>query len=259
MFENVVLGGEKEEFFPSRSPLFEQVKASIIKKIQTGEWHHDDVLPNEIELAKSFKVSQGTLRRALKELVQEGFLVRKQGKGTYVSSYEAEFDAFYSKFVPIRADDPTRKWKTRVHMTDFEIIYPSARVCHLMSIKDPSEQIIHIKRLHYSQLESDDKVDTFDELFLRKKYFPELTRERFLGQKNSLYAFYQREFDVTIMHCRDILKATLLNAEQAQLAGLTLPYPAIIQQRQAFDINNNLVELRYLTTITDYCHYETIR
>ena len=54
MFEKVVLPDEKSGFFPSRSPLFEQVKASIIKKIQQGVWHHDDVLPNEIELAKIF-------------------------------------------------------------------------------------------------------------------------------------------------------------------------------------------------------------
>ena len=241
------------------TPLYTQLMEVIERQILTGDRDPGERLPTEGEMAKQFGVSIITVRHAMSGLCEKGLVERKQGKGTYVSSYEAEFDAFYSKFVPIRADDPTRKWKTRVHMTDFEIIYPSARVCHLMSIKDPSEQIIHIKRLHYSQLESDDKVDTFDELFLRKKYFPELTRERFLGQKNSLYAFYQREFDVTIMHCRDILKATLLNAEQAQLAGLTLPYPAIIQQRQAFDINNNLVELRYLTTITDYCHYETIR
>ena len=250
MFEKVVLPDEKSGFFPSRSPLFEQVKASIIKKIQQGVWHHDDVLPNEIELAKIFNVSQGTIRRALKELVQEGFLVRKQGKGTYVSSYEA---------VPIKPDDPTQKWKTYVHMTDYEEIAPTPRVCHLMGITDTTEEIIHIKRQHYSRLEDRDKVDCFDELFLRKRFFPGLTRERFLGQKNSLYAFYQREFDITILHRRDILKATLLNAEQAKFAGVSLPYPAIIQQSQAFDINNNLVELRYLTTITDYCHYEVLR
>ena len=144
-------------------------------------------------------------------------------------------------------------------MTDYEEIAPTPRVCHLMGITDTTEVIIHIKRQHYSQLENKDKVDCFDELFLRKRFFPSLTRERFLGQKNSLYAFYQRAFDVTIIHRRDILKATLLNAEQAKFAGVSLPYPAIIQQSQAFDINNNLVELRYLTTITDYCHYEVLR
>lgn len=259
MFENVILPDEKGKFFPSRLPLFEQVKLTIIKKIQHGVWHHDDVLPNEIELANIFNVSQGTIRRALKELVQEGILIRKQGKGTYVSSYESEFDAFYSKFVPIKADDPSQKWKTLVRMTDFEEIAPTPRVCHLMGITDTTEKIIHIKRQHYSQLEDKNKVDCFDELFLRKRFFPELTRERFLGQKDSLYAFYQKEFNITIIHRKDILKATLLNAEQAQLAGLTLPYPAIIQQSQTYDINNNLVELRYLITITDCCHYEVLR
>ena len=259
MFENVVLSDVKTGLLPSRSPLFEQVKTSIISRIRQGQWHHDDVLPNEIELAKIFNVSQGTIRRALKELVQEGFLIRKQGKGTYVNSYEAEFETFYSKFVPIKADDPSLKWKTTVHMVEYEEIEPSPRVCHLMGIIDTTETIIHIKRHHCSRLEDKDRVDCFDELFLRKRFFPEMTRERFLGQKNSLYAFYQREFDVTILHRRDILKATLLNAEQAKHANVSLPYPAIIQQSQAFDIHNNLVELRYLTTITDYCHYEVIR
>ena len=216
MFEKVVLPDEKSGFFPSRSPLFEQVKASIIKKIQQGVWHHDDVLPNEIELAKIFNVSQGTIRRALKELVQEGILVRKQGKGTYVSSYEAEFDAFYSKFVPIKADDPAQKWKTYVRMTDYEEIAPTPRVCHLMGITDTTEVIIHIKRQHYSQLENKDKVDCFDELFLRKRFFPSLTRERFLGlrwvsekwtSRNNLGENYvlggiHYETSTSTVHCR---------------------------------------------------------
>ena len=182
MFENVVLSDVKTGLLPSRSPLFEQVKTSIINRIQQGQWHHDDVLPNEIELAKIFNVSQGTIRRALKELVQEGFLIRKQGKGTYVNSYEAEFETFYSKFVPIKADDPSLKWKTTVHMVEYEEIEPSPRVCHLMGIIDTTETIIHIKRHHCSRLEDKDRVDCFDELFLRKRFFPEMTRERSIRQ-----------------------------------------------------------------------------
>ncbi|HIU83765.1 MAG TPA: GntR family transcriptional regulator [Candidatus Aphodousia gallistercoris] len=242
----------------TRVPLFVQVKNSIVEKIKNGTWHHDDQLPNEIEMAELFHVSQGTMRRALRELVQEGILVRKQGKGTYVSSYEGSFDLFYKRFVPIVADDPEKVWKTMTKLLSFEVIAPSRRTMLLMGIDNPAEQIIHIRRLHYGRLDLEhvDSVDAFDEIFLRRRFFPELTEEAFRGQKASLYHFYQSLCDVTIIHARDIQKATLLNPEQAKLANVTPPYPAIILQRQAFDINDNLVELRFLTTVTDRCHFE---
>ena len=242
----------------SRVPLFEQVKRSIIAKIQDGTWRHDDQLPNEIEMAQLFHVSQGTMRRALRELVNEGLLVRKQGKGTYVSSYEGSFDYFYHKFIPVRPDDPDKQWKTTTKLTLYEVIPPSHRTMLLMGIEDPTEKVIHIRRLHYACLDEGhlQSVDSFDELFLRRRFFPTLTEEIFRGQKASLYHFYQKVCDVTILHVRDIQKATFLNAYQAKLANVPVPYPAIIQQRQTFDINNNLVELRFLTTVTDRCHFE---
>lgn len=167
MYEGLFPKNNDSYLPPLRQPLYQQVKSSIIQKIQSGQWQHDDVLPNEIELSKMFNVSQGTLRRALKELVQEGFLVRRQGKGTFINSYNLEFENFYSKFVPIRADDPDCKWKTRVQMIEYEEIKPSPRICRLMGIDDTNEDIIHIKR-----------------------FFPTMTEELFKGQKESLYAFY---------------------------------------------------------------------
>ena len=70
-----------------------------------------------------------------------------------------------------------------------------------------------------------------------------------------MYAFYQRNDGVLIFHTIDQLKACLLNPEEAKLAGVNHPYPAIITQRQSFDVNNNLVELRYLVTVTNRCHF----
>lgn len=242
---------------PIRIPLFEQTKNSIFQKIQSGDWSAEEPLPNEIELAKLFHVSQGTIRRALSELVADGILVRKQGKGTFISVFNADPIQYCHKFVHVSPDDNDEIWNTKKKMTHFEVIKPSQRVLRLMNIQDPNEDIIHIKRLHYARLQGQDEiVDAFDELFLRKKFFPNLTQETFQGRKRSLYAFYQRNDGVLIFHTIDHLKACLLNSEQAKLAGVTPPYPAIITQRQSFDVNDNLVELRYLVTVTNRCHFE---
>jgi DNA-binding GntR family transcriptional regulator len=49
-----------------------------------------DRLPSEIELSKNFGVSRQTLRRAIDELIEEGFIERKLGSGAYITSPKLE-------------------------------------------------------------------------------------------------------------------------------------------------------------------------
>lgn len=69
-------------------PLYERARASILKRISAGAWKVGAMLPNETVLAAELDVSQGTMRRALDALENEGFLERKQGRGTYLISCE---------------------------------------------------------------------------------------------------------------------------------------------------------------------------
>lgn len=245
----------KNIFCAVRVPLYEQVKNAILEKIRSGEWAYESMIPNEIELAHLFNVSQGTIRRAVRELCDENFLIRKQGRGTFVCSYNSELNIFKKKFVYVASDDPERKWQTITTCTLYEVITPSAKVSKLLGL-EPTEEVIHIRRTHHNMNGNDDnQIECFDELFLPKKFFPTLTNEIFDAHKETnLYQFYQNSCGVTITHASDQIKATLLNPNQAALAKVSLPYPAIIAQRISFDIHNNACELRYLTTVTDACH-----
>jgi GntR family transcriptional regulator len=65
-------------------PLYQQIKALITQSLQSGEWKPGELIPSEVELANRFKVSQGTVRKAIDELAAENLVMRKQGKGTFV-------------------------------------------------------------------------------------------------------------------------------------------------------------------------------
>jgi GntR family transcriptional regulator len=65
-------------------PLYHQVKASILRQIEAGQWRPEDRLPSEDELAERFHVSKITVRQALRELAQIGYIRREQGRGTFV-------------------------------------------------------------------------------------------------------------------------------------------------------------------------------
>jgi DNA-binding LacI/PurR family transcriptional regulator len=67
-------------------PKYEQIKRALIVAIGSGRWKADEPFPSEAELLEQFDVSRPTLVRSLQELVAEGYLVRKQGKGTFVSA-----------------------------------------------------------------------------------------------------------------------------------------------------------------------------
>lgn len=58
---------------PQRAHLFEQIAFQLEAQIQNGRWKPGEMIPSEAELAKSFSVALGTMRRALQMLSEKGF------------------------------------------------------------------------------------------------------------------------------------------------------------------------------------------
>ena len=67
-------------------PLYQQVIDIIKNEINSGAYKAGERIPNEFELAESYKVGRVTVRRAIEELVQQGYLTKRQGKGTFVNA-----------------------------------------------------------------------------------------------------------------------------------------------------------------------------
>lgn len=65
--------------------LYEKIKKSVVKDIESGKLKPDDKIPSETQLAKNFNASRMTANRALKELTEENRIVRIQGVGSFVA------------------------------------------------------------------------------------------------------------------------------------------------------------------------------
>ncbi|MFZ4652534.1 MAG: GntR family transcriptional regulator, partial [Rubrivivax sp.] len=70
-------GEAAAESTPAFSPLYQQIKGLLTRSLQAGEWKPGEAIPSEMELAARFKVSQGTVRKAIDELATENLLVRR--------------------------------------------------------------------------------------------------------------------------------------------------------------------------------------
>ncbi len=65
--------------------LYQQIKDHIVRRIQDGSWRAGDRLPSESELVQQFGMSRMTVNRALRELVEQGRIVRVAGVGSFVA------------------------------------------------------------------------------------------------------------------------------------------------------------------------------
>lgn len=74
----------------SLTPLYQQISEEIRAKILSGELRSGERIQSEAELSELYSVSRVTVRRAIEELVGEGYLTSRQGKGTFVNQRKLE-------------------------------------------------------------------------------------------------------------------------------------------------------------------------
>lgn len=76
----------------SNVPLYSQLKDLIMGKIDNGEFAEDSKIPSELKLCELYNISRPTVRQAIIELTNSGYLYKEKGKGTFVSRKKSRID-----------------------------------------------------------------------------------------------------------------------------------------------------------------------
>jgi len=108
----------------TRSALYLQVAAALAERVASGQWLPGFQIPNEVDLAREFGVSAGTIRKALDTLEADRVLRRQQGRGTFVLDHRAEDLAF--RFSRIFDDAGRRVGDRHATLLSQEIDVPTA-------------------------------------------------------------------------------------------------------------------------------------
>lgn len=236
--------------FPGSVPLYESVKQRIKSAIHAGIWKPGEMIPSELDLAERFGVSQGTVRRAVRDLALEGCLVKQQGRGTFVMSPSVNYEVFRSKLLWFTPDDPA-PGERQIEIAAFEQYEPPPRVAELLDLA-PGAEVFHIKRYHrYAKYR---EVCVFEDIYLPEKRFRGLTEESlnlYQRRQVSLYPFFEERFGVTVASLVDKARAVLLSHRQAVFADVPMPYPAISIERLSYTIGHKVFEFRTHVCVTD--------
>jgi GntR family histidine utilization transcriptional repressor len=85
--------------------LYEQIKQSVVRDIESGKLKPGDKIPSETKLAREFKASRMTANRALKELTEENRILRVQGLGSFVAKPKPEASLLEIKSIAREIDE----------------------------------------------------------------------------------------------------------------------------------------------------------
>jgi GntR family transcriptional regulator len=129
-------------------PIYYQIKQTIKKWIITKEFEPLEKIPSENELAQKFKVNRLTVRQAISQLIQEGFLESRRGEGTFVTdnenlinSYNVETSGYLDDLFPYQL----KNVKTKV--ATIEKIVVSKRIREILKLDKGEKEITQIKRV----------------------------------------------------------------------------------------------------------------
>jgi GntR family transcriptional regulator len=235
---------------PAFSPLYQQIKALILQSLQAGEWKPGESIPSEMDLAARFRVSQGTVRKAIDELAAENIVVRRQGKGTFVATH-AEQHLRY-RFLKLMPDSGDRDAEGPAHRTVLECkrARASAEVARALGLR-PGDAVVQVRRV----LSFAGVPTILEDLWLPGNAFKRLNAEQMTTFVGPTYAMYEVDFGVRMVRAEEKIRAVAAEPSQAALLKVEPRSPLLSVERVAYTYNDTPMELRRGLYRTDTHHY----
>lgn len=247
------------EATPAFSPLYQQIKELLTRSLQGGEWLPGQAIPSEMELAARYRVSQGTVRKAVDELATENLLVRRQGKGTFVATHaEARTQYRFLRLVADGAPEAPADGASSgaaVAALQRQLIHcrrarASAEVARALGLRG-GDPVVEVRRV----LLADGQPVVLDDIALPGVLFKGLTMDRLAEWKGPMYRLFEAEFGVRMIRAEEKLRAVAADAEQARVLAVAQGAPLLSVERLAFTYGDKPVELRRGLYRTDRHHY----
>ena len=256
--DSPALPGEPEANMPASqtpafSPLYQQIKVLILKGLQSGEWKPGEPIPSEMELAVRFRVSQGTVRKAIDELAAEHLVIRRQGKGTFVATH-AEQQVQY-RFLRLMPDsgDLSSEGPAERQIIDCKRLRASADIAKPLALKT-GEPVLQLRRV----LAFQGTPTIVEDVWLPGGPFKGLTAARLAVYGGPMYALFETEFGVHMVRAEEQIRAVAADVDAAKLLGVPPGEPLLSVERIAYTYNDAPMELRRALYRTDTHYYKNM-
>lgn len=214
-------------------PLYDQLLNRLKREIDT-QMAPDDQMLSERELAYRHQLSRTTVRSALKQLEIEGYIYKRHGKGTFVSSFKDRM-ANLSKMYSFTEQMLEMGKVPSTRVLSFSKIIADEELADNMH-SDVGEPLYRIERLRLA----DNEPFMVEVSYLPTRLFPKLTQQKV--EERPLYSILNEDYGQIIRLANEAFFAGVISGEQASRLGLSNYSPVFNIARHTYNQQNILIE-----------------
>lgn len=218
----------------SAMPLYQQIKQRLLQDIQTGVLEPHAHLPSERQLVEQFDVSRITVRQALTELVQGGYLYTKPSKGFFVSEQTQPYDL--NVLLSFTSAARERGLSPSSRILESSIIPATSALSRQLLIGLGSE-VVSLVRL---RLLNNVPV-RIEHVWLPHANCPGILENNL--EAGSLYALLSEKFDLLLIRAETSISARLASAQERNLLELANPDAVLTVDQLTYTHRDRPIEL----------------
>ncbi|MHB1375873.1 MAG: GntR family transcriptional regulator [Candidatus Humimicrobiaceae bacterium] len=219
----------------NRIPYYYQLKQYIVGEIESGRWKPGQQILPEIKICDLFDISRTVVRQTYQELVNEGFLIKKKAKGTYIAETKISENLVQS-LMGFYEDMTARGFKVKNDILCQKKIPSTPKVAKKLGL-EPKEDVIVIRRLR--RLNGEPTV--LDKTYIPYKLCPDLLNENLISE--SLYRCIEGKYNLKINRGTRYIEATIATKEEAELLNVKKGAPLLYIE--SINMLDNGVPLEY--------------
>ena len=232
----------------SAKPLYRIVEDHLLEFIDSGELVSGDLIPSEPQLAATLGVSQGTVKKAIDNLVWEKKLYRHQGKGTYVSRIDFNNSLFkYVSYGNVNGADIRIDKKTSKRYIETG----NPEICRKMNVADDTD-LLYIERIGY--VENEPVMVEYSRW--RADMLPGLENED-IHVPDLFYALVVDKYKIPVVRAEETLTAEIVTKKTADILQLEMNSPVLVLHRTTYTRDNEVIEIRTTKGRGDMFSYKT--
>lgn len=189
-------------------PRYHQLKEILRKRIELGEFKPGDQFPTEEQLCQEYGVSRGTVGRAIKILVDEGWLRREQGRGTFVT--RPSLSPVFFRLANFTEDMQQRGLEPSTRLLGLEVVPANEEIATRLQML-VGAKVIKISRLRLAS----GRPMAYETRYLAYDLCPQLMEEDLEHQ--SIHSLLIDKYNIPLIRACHTIEARVLSEEEAKL------------------------------------------
>jgi GntR family transcriptional regulator len=217
-------------------PVYYQIKQTIRNWIVNKEFNPGDKIPSESELADKFSVSRLTVRQAISQLIQEGFLNSKRGEGTFVTNNETLIHSFGLEFSGFMDDLFYQLSKIRTKSVLLNRMIAPKLIREKLGLGSEAKEVVQIKRVRLLG----NKLFSYTINYLPMEIGMKINQKDLY--KKPLLTIMEQDLGISFTEAFQIIEASFADQEVAQQLRISLGSPILYLERIMYTKGKKPVE-----------------